>query len=79
MRRSSRENMDIGPSGSELAGFLGKLQRTDEDALARSIKRVRQYYPRLRNLHVRRKRADSCEIEITERWGRKRSPSTRGR
>jgi predicted ATPase len=58
---------DLGFHGENLAAFIGRIKARPKD-FARLIERVRAYYPRLVDIHVRRKSYGWTHFEITEKW-----------
>ncbi|WP_438043819.1 AAA family ATPase [Sorangium sp. So ce128] len=71
LRASSRgkgEKFDeLGLHGENFASFLGRIKARPKD-FARLIERVRAHYPRLVDIHVRRKSYGWTHLEITEKW-----------
>jgi predicted ATPase len=66
--RGKGEKFDeLGLHGENLASFLGRIKARPRD-FARIIERVRDHYPRLIDIHVRRKSYGWTHIEITEKW-----------
>lgn len=58
---------DLGFHGENLAAFLGRIRARPKD-FARLVDRVRTYYPRLVDIHVRRKSYGWTHFEVTEKW-----------
>ncbi|WP_437338436.1 AAA family ATPase [Sorangium sp. So ce394] len=71
LRASSRgtgERYDeLGLHGENFASFLGRIKSRPKD-FARLIERVRAHYPRLVDIHVRRKSYGWTHLEVTEKW-----------
>lgn len=66
--RGTGEKFDeLGLHGENLASFLGRIKARPKD-FARLIERVRAHYPRLVDIHVRRKSYGWTHLEITEKW-----------
>ncbi|KYG09044.1 hypothetical protein BE21_19825 [Sorangium cellulosum] len=66
--RGSNEKPDeLGFHGENLASFLARIKTRPKD-FARLVDRVRAHYPRLVDIHVRRKSYGWTHIEIAEKW-----------
>ncbi|MFO0761092.1 MAG: ATP-binding protein [Byssovorax sp.] len=66
--RGGEERIDeLGLHGENLAAFLARIKSKPKD-FARLIDRVRAHYPRLVDIHVRRKSYGWTHLEITEKW-----------
>ncbi len=66
--RGAGEKFDeLGLHGENLASFLGRIKARPKD-FARVVERVRAHYPRLVDIHVRRKSYGWTHLEITEKW-----------
>ncbi len=65
-RGESEKFDELGLHGENLASFLGRIKTRPKD-FARLIERVRAHYPRLVDIHVRRKSFGWTHIEVTER------------
>jgi predicted ATPase len=66
-RVAGEEHDELGLHGENLASFLGRIKSRPKD-FARLIERVRAHYPRLVDIHVRRKSYGWTHVEITEKW-----------
>ena len=67
LRAPSRiETDELGAHGDNLPAFLAHLGKRPAD-LARLVKRVKAHYPRLVDIHPRR-RQGRIELEVTEKW-----------
>jgi predicted ATPase len=67
LRTPSRvETDELGAHGDNLPAFLAHLGKRPRD-FARLVKRVRAHYPRLVDIHPRR-RHGRIELEVTEKW-----------
>ena len=67
--RGKGEKFDeLGLHGENLASFLGRIKSRRPSDFARLIERVRAHYPRLVDIHVRRKSYGWTHLEITEKW-----------
>jgi predicted ATPase len=70
LRKSARLGEDIGRSGEQLAGFLGRLKRRDPGALERIKERVARHYPRLQEIDVKQGSYGWTNLLVKERWGK---------
>lgn len=66
-RGNDESSDELGFHGENLASFLGRIKTRPKD-FARLVDRVRAHYPRLVDIHVRRKSDGFTHIEITEKW-----------
>lgn len=65
---SSGTSDRIGAHGENLASFLFRLKRNNEDAFSRFVERVRRHYARLVQITPRSDATGMRYLEITERW-----------